>query len=394
MQVNIDDFFKEQNEAFKAPTQLQQQHWSGMQQLLQPPVVKPSVMPKLIAAVVLVVAIVTGIYYWTQKTKAPQEVATTTPIENKPTAPMVATVMSPKDTTVVIKPTKTPAPAPKKEIATPKNITAPTTPVGAKPITKKTITPNFYIQLSKAPQIFTIDPTKDNTLTCKEGTVIKIPANILVNAKGQLTTGEISFIVQEYYRYDDLAAGSLEQLNENKKGKIATAGMVKFDAFQNDEKLTIAQGKSLQIKMKPELDKNIPTTTVVAEEGLSEKSITELGWISSEQFITDSREKIDLIIELDQKFNASTFMSQIAFTNIKAIMPGNIEKNKLIFQNVPLGENIYFISLGKIKDKYFSCVKKLTTSKQPITNIDYVETTAEQFRKQLAVLNQLGIKEN
>jgi hypothetical protein len=393
MQVNIDDFFKEQNEAFKAPTQMQQQHWAGMQQLLQPPVVKPSVMPKLIAAFVTIAAIVAGIYYWPQKEKASQDMAATTTIENKSTEPM-ATVVQPQDTIVVIKPSTSPTPAIKNEQITQKNITIPTTPVEKKPITKKTITPNFYIQLSKAPQVFTIDPSKENTLTCKEGTLIKIPANILVTKNGQLATGEISFIVQEYYRYDDLAAGSLEQLNENKNGKTASAGMVKFDAFKNDEKLNIALGKSIQIKMKPELGKNIPSTTVIAEEGLSEKSITELGWISSEQFLTDSREKTDLVIELNKKFNAATFMSQIAFTNIKAIMPGNIENNKLIFQNIPLGEEVYFISLGKIKDKYFSCVKKLTTSKTPITTIDYVETTAEEFKKQLAVLNQLGAKEN
>ncbi len=392
MQVNIDDFFKEQNEVFKAPTQLQQQHWSGMQQLLQPPAVKPAIMPKLIAAFVVIAAIIAGIYYWQQNTKTSKEVATTAPVANIPAEP-VTTVVKPKDITVVITPT--PVLPAKKESITEKKVTLPTPPsVKVKPITKKTITPNFYIQLSKAPQIFTIDPTKDNTLTCKEGTIIKIPAHILVNTNGQPIAAEVSFIVQEYYRYDDLAAAGLEQLSENKKGKIATAGMVKFDAFLGDEKLSIASGKSLQIKMKPELGKNIPATTIVADEGLSEKSINELGWISSEQFITDNREKIDLVIELDQKFNASTFMSQIAFTNIKAIMPGNIEKNKLIFQNVPLGEDIYFISLGKIKEKYFSCVKKFTTSKQPITNIDFVETTAEQFKKQLEVLNQLNVKEN
>jgi hypothetical protein len=235
---------------------------------------------------------------------------------------------------------------------------------------------NFYIDLTKEPEVFTIDPTKENMVNCKQGSTLTIPANSVIDSDGKNIVDPISITVQEYYRYDG------EATTNN-----ASAAMIKYELYKGEERVAVLPSQAVIIKMSNGLQN---FKVLNNEDVLSDKAIQQMTWVSNEKFYADTRKKIDYKITLDNKFNANTFMSEIAFPKEKVIMAGNIENNSIIFSNVPIGETAYFMSIGKINNKYFSCSKKLVTGNTNITVLDFVEISETLYKKQLDELGKLG----
>jgi hypothetical protein len=232
----------------------------------------------------------------------------------------------------------------------------------------------FYIDLSKEPQLFEIDATEGATLTCKQGTTIIIPANAIVNRNGVAKQGKVTIVVQEYYRY---AGDSSAQ---------PTAGMVKYNVYDGDEQYEINSKSQVSVKMKNDVSK---IKLVNAENMVPEKQLQQMTWATNEHFFSDSRSKIDYSISLDKKYNASTFMSQLVFTNRNIVIPGNIENNALSFQKIPIGELVHFVSFGKVNNRYFSCSKKLVTGNTSLSDIDFVEVSETYYNQLLDMYTKL-----
>jgi hypothetical protein len=363
----LDEFFKEQNEKFIIETSLQKEHWKQLQ-INQ---------PKKRAAFF---ALLVGIYWLVQNNKSStplsENVSTTTPktsneantniTELHTTNNNVTSNIEPKTNTTTPTETKKPSLI-NKELET-------------KIVNPKTINKEaqFYIDLSKEPELFSIDPTINNTITCKQGSVISIPANSIVGKNETAMQENVTVIVQEYYRYE----------GQDNNGKIQpTAGMIKYELFKEEQKLKIAIGKAVEIKMKNGLQH---FKIVASDDALTQQEIAAYNWVSNEKFYSDTRIKIDYKITLNENFDAKTFMSQIAFPKYNALLPGNIENNSLLFTNVPVGEPIYFISLGKVGKKYFSCSKKLVSGTTNIKAMDFLEISEAAYHQQLEMFGKLG----
>ncbi|MFT6166844.1 MAG: hypothetical protein ACJAV5_001509 [Vicingaceae bacterium] len=92
-------------------------------------------------------------------------------------------------------------------------------------------------------QTFKIDPTKPNTITGVEGTIIDFPAN----AFDTKSKGRVEIKLQEFYKLSDMVFANLT--TQTASGElIETGGMVNIEAYQGDVKLNLAEGKSITVK--------------------------------------------------------------------------------------------------------------------------------------------------
>ncbi len=102
------------------------------------------------------------------------------------------------------------------------------------------------INIEKQAQLFNIPSSKDTTLICNEGTIIKIKANSFVSQQtGKYITERINFTVTEYYKISDIL---LSNLSTTSSGQLLeTSGMVNINATSNNQPLKLIKGKTFEI---------------------------------------------------------------------------------------------------------------------------------------------------
>ena len=104
---------------------------------------------------------------------------------------------------------------------------------------------SFYNSVKKAPQIIEINTEKETTITCKEGTVLSIPAKCFVDAKtGKLTSGSISLKVTEYYKLSDMLLANLTTKSDG--NQLETGGMLFLEALKDNKELQLKPGSSIE----------------------------------------------------------------------------------------------------------------------------------------------------
>src|SRR5689334_3355592 len=67
---------------------------------------------------------------------------------------------------------------------------------------------NFFNQLDKEEQVFTVNTEQVSVLVAGEGTRLNIPANCFSNKNG-IVKGTVQITLQEYYTYPDIIAARL-----------------------------------------------------------------------------------------------------------------------------------------------------------------------------------------
>ncbi len=362
MLTNIDNFFKLQNEQFLVPNLEQNMHWQQFQQKI----VAKKMLQKKIKITVFAIGIVGFITTMfliigntTNKNINEQIAVTSNPINNKNNNTIIETPNQKQLQSEVTKPiiAKTILP---KEI---------------KPITENHITPlatNFYIDLSKAPEIFTIDPNNSNEIICKAGTKITIPAHTVIGN----TSNTVTVVVQEYYQYEKTKA---------------TSAMLKYSFYEDDKLLGSNEQNEVSINLLTDIVNGKALKLLHNSDIMPEATLKKMQWVTNEKFTVINSLKTDFKINLPAAYNAKTFMSQLSFVNHNAIIAGDIINNSIVFRKVPVGEIVYFTSLGNVNDKYFSCSKKLITGNSTTTELDFIEISKELYNKQIDELGQLGL---
>ncbi|MEO1260850.1 MAG: OmpA family protein, partial [Bacteroidota bacterium] len=89
----------------------------------------------------------------------------------------------------------------------------------------------LYQLLEKPYSQFQINPAKDTVLTCKEGTIVVIPANSF-ELNNNCASREILFEVKEVYQFSDMLTENLSTLSNNRL--LETHGMLKTSAKDCD----------------------------------------------------------------------------------------------------------------------------------------------------------------
>ncbi|WP_282070088.1 energy transducer TonB [Olleya namhaensis] len=106
---------------------------------------------------------------------------------------------------------------------------------------------SFYNSVKKTPQIIEINTEKETIITCKEGTVLSIPAKCFVDAKtGKLARGIVALQVTEYYKLSDMLLANLTTKSDDKQ--LETGGMLYVKAFKDNSQLQLKSGSLIEYK--------------------------------------------------------------------------------------------------------------------------------------------------
>lgn len=95
----------------------------------------------------------------------------------------------------------------------------------------------LYASWKKKPQRFTIDPTQDTILFCREGTKIKLEANSLVYLNGKSVKNKVRFNVTEYYSKKDVIQANLGTTAGGRL--LESGGMLYVEAKSGKRKLRL-----------------------------------------------------------------------------------------------------------------------------------------------------------
>ena len=108
--------------------------------------------------------------------------------------------------------------------------------------------------------VFTIDPTKENTLSTPNGSHFTIPANALVDKDGKLITEQVTVEFDQYHSAIDVLASGIpmqyDTLGESYTFK--TAGMFTLEATVKDNHVYIKEGESIAMNLASDKSKQEP----------------------------------------------------------------------------------------------------------------------------------------
>ncbi len=96
---------------------------------------------------------------------------------------------------------------------------------------------DLFGKYKTAPQTFSIDPTVEQKITGKQGTILVFPANSLVDKNGNTPKGKIQISLTECYEMADMIMNRLSTTSNGKM--LETAGMVNVVATSNGEELQL-----------------------------------------------------------------------------------------------------------------------------------------------------------
>lgn len=110
----------------------------------------------------------------------------------------------------------------------------------------KTSTKSVSQSLKKKAQTLTFNANKDTTITCKEGTILKIKANsfVYLNSKTPVS-GKVKIDITEYYKLSDMLMANLSTRSNNEQ--LETGGMLYIEAYKDDEFLKLNKNSAIDI---------------------------------------------------------------------------------------------------------------------------------------------------
>jgi hypothetical protein len=112
--------------------------------------------------------------------------------------------------------------------------------------------------------------------------------------------------------------------------------------------------------------------------------ISSLGWINCQRYANYPQPKLtDFIIEPGSGFDEKSFIAMVIFEKERSVITGKWENGTVRFPELPLGKPCSIICTGVKDGKMMSAVKQTTITKQPLNDLDFGETTPEQFKDRL-----------
>ncbi|GAB2827723.1 hypothetical protein [Ferruginibacter profundus] len=115
-------------------------------------------------------------------------------------------------------------------------------------------------------------------------------------------------------------------------------------------------------------------------------TVKNMGWINCDKFYRYDN-KTDFVLNLPADVEADKFVTQIVFTSIRSVMPGQFYKNKIGFMNIPANMPVYVVGLGERNGKVVSFMQPLKTSANDVSITSLDETTPEAFKEKLKQLD-------
>ncbi|MEP6674330.1 MAG: hypothetical protein ABJA78_04220 [Ferruginibacter sp.] len=105
----------------------------------------------------------------------------------------------------------------------------------------------LYRIISKPAQEFIISNNKANTIRCRQGTELSIPAYIFTDDNGLPLTDSVTIRINEYYGYADMLAAGLTTSSDGQQ--LVSGGMVYIDATAGGNAVKFRPGWVADLKM-------------------------------------------------------------------------------------------------------------------------------------------------
>ncbi|MBS1510231.1 MAG: hypothetical protein JST86_05275 [Bacteroidetes bacterium] len=122
---------------------------------------------------------------------------------------------------------------------------------------------NFYTQLQKPAQQFSVNGSTGAVIEAAEGTRLLIPPSAFMDAEGKAVLGNVIISIEEYYKYADIVAAHLTTTSNDQQ--LETGGMIRLAAVYNNHEVQLRTGKAIQVSMPtknydPQMELFLPET--------------------------------------------------------------------------------------------------------------------------------------
>lgn len=110
---------------------------------------------------------------------------------------------------------------------------------------------NLVESLDFKPQTFVLNASQPNVITTNSGSKIHIPASAFVDQNGQVVTGQVDIIWQEYHTLADQIVSDINMVYDSSgvAYPFISGGMFSIDGAQSGRPISIADNKSVRIEL-------------------------------------------------------------------------------------------------------------------------------------------------
>lgn len=123
------------------------------------------------------------------------------------------------------------------------------------PVKQSSTLRDFYKSVEKQSQVFKISNSKDISLTCSEGTIIKIKSGCFVYENdGKKVESNITIEVKEFNKLSDIILANLSTTSNNEL--LETGGMVYINATANNKQLKLKDNADINVLFPKGSNKN------------------------------------------------------------------------------------------------------------------------------------------
>ncbi len=115
-------------------------------------------------------------------------------------------------------------------------------------------------------------------------------------------------------------------------------------------------------------------------------STNRFGWLNCDRFLNENRNLTDLFV-LDE--NSDNTIVSVIFHRFKSLVPGNIESDKVVFQNIPVGEKVTIVAVKTEESEILLSVEEIVVINKKDIIQDFQKVTLELLKNEMEKLNKI-----
>lgn len=112
-------------------------------------------------------------------------------------------------------------------------------------------------------------------------------------------------------------------------------------------------------------------------------SVGKLGWINCDYFLEENQ-TIDYVVKTPENPNTKLKM---VFTSINSVLMAEAVNGIYQFKGVPMGRVATIVAIKNTNGKFETAFQEVTISNNPLSNLEFKETTLTELREELEKLN-------
>lgn len=262
---------------------------------------------------------------------------------------------------------------------------------------------DFNDDVKITPQIFQINNAAGGSITGSEGTQLTFLQNAFVQENGNAVTGNVDIRLYEANKKSEMVLGKV--FTTTSTVPLISGGQFKLVAYQDGVKLKFAPWKKASISIpatNPDNDMiayvenplsetfnyTFPndSITFIYLNGSSYVGFTDsMVWINCDHPFVQATYKT-LTISAGPGFDASTARVALVFNDVNtATSVGG--SSAFVYPYAPAGYSVTVVGIGIKDGKLYSGFYPLTISNDQTINLSLAQTTLEQLRTDLSVLD-------